>query len=213
MYSETLDLCTAVQPALPARELVRALDILKFRSPNRSNFASSRPPSAGRAVEDAGWKFRELYSHVFGLASAVINYCRFSSLMQAICRRCLAIMYVDHVTVQDLASARGYGQRSMCELFALKAKDVALQQDFCCPEHGRSETFTTGCVRLRPRALAPALCSKVVGILGSFLQKLMARWAEDASMLCVSACTPMSNPSASATTCAVLLCTSPKCSR
>ena len=85
--------------------------------------------------------------------------------MQVICRRWLGLlagMYFDDMTVQDLASARGYGQRSVRELFALtrrssdprKANDMALQQDFCGLEHDLSETFTTGCVRLLTKMLS-----------------------------------------------------------
>ena len=90
----------------------------------------------------------------------------------------------DHMTVQDLASARSYGQRSTCQLFALirrpfdqrKAKDMAPKQDFCLEQNfSRDKTFMIGCVEPRERVpqdllpvmehalarlLPPALCQK-----------------------------------------------------
>ena len=100
----------------------------------------------------AGWKFQELYSHVFGLPSAVINFNRFSETDASHLAPIARAPDLHVMTVQDFASAPVCGQTSMRELFALirrpvdqpKAKEMAPRQDFCGLEHDFSETFTAG---------------------------------------------------------------------
>ena len=72
------------------------------------------------SVDDSCWLFQEMFGQVFGRAAAVINVYR--RLLVAMVRGWLlmlcAICY-DDVSLQDLAAAKGRGQRYVRALFRI----------------------------------------------------------------------------------------------
>ena len=74
------------------------------------------------SVDDNCWLFQEMFGQVFGRAAAVINFHRIQRLLVAIVRRWLMMlcsMYYDDLSLQDLATARGRGQRYIRSLFRI----------------------------------------------------------------------------------------------
>ena len=64
-------------------------------------------------------RFRRYYGSLFGLPNAACSFNRFPRFFQAVCRRmgyCLASMYFDDLTVQDLGSMKGSAQQFMTSL-------------------------------------------------------------------------------------------------
>ena len=74
------------------------------------------------SVDDSCWLFQEMFGQVFGRAAAVINFHRIQRLLVAMVRRWLLMlcsMYYDDVSLQDLAAAKGRGQRYVRALFRI----------------------------------------------------------------------------------------------
>ena len=76
--------------------------------------------------------FRRYFGMLFGLPLAVTSFNRFPRLLQACCRRlgaCLASLYFDDLTVQDVKSWRGSSQWFCTEVARL------LGSPFSCEKH------------------------------------------------------------------------------
>ena len=123
----------------------------------------------------------------------------------------LTSMYVNHMTVQELASARGCGQRSMLALFALtgrafdqrEAKDMAPPTRLLRPRTGPFRNLHDWLYRpLTPGLLAnifPAFEHALAGLPAAsalpenrrnkgvlVCGENMERWADEANMLCAN---------------------------
>ena len=72
------------------------------------------------SVDDDCWMYQDMFGQVFGKAAAVINFHRIQRLLVAMNRRWLLVlcsMYYDDASLQDLAAAKGRGQRYVRALF------------------------------------------------------------------------------------------------
>ena len=147
------------------------------------------------SVEHNCWLFQEMFGQVFGRAAAVINFHRIQRLLVAMVRRWLLMlssMYYDDVSLQDLAAARGRGQRYIRSLFRIvglplqesKKVDLCDNADFLGMNHSVADSLKTGQVQFIPRkqllaklgdliqqrlqedSCTPAQVSKVRGVLG-----------------------------------------------
>ena len=126
--SNKLDLCTSIQPGLRVQLLWRAVNPL----PNAGTLladgyrhVSMVPEHSDLAVvayydhHVGAPRFRRYYGSLFGLPNAVCSFNRFPRFFQALCRRmgyCLASMYFDDLTVQDLGSFKGSAQQFITSL-------------------------------------------------------------------------------------------------
>ena len=141
--SNKLDLCTAVQPGLHIRLLYQAL--CAQHAPWDARFdpfesGGEDLPHAYRSVPmipDESWasivvywdptakapRFRRYFGLLFGLPNAVCSFNnRFPRLLQCLFRRlgfCMAAMYFDDLTIQDLQSNKGSGQKFCTHLASL----------------------------------------------------------------------------------------------
>ena len=129
--SNSLDLCTAIQPGIHVRLLWQALQLqcpglqgLGFETggedlPNAYRHVPMMPEQSWMCVV-AFWDpvrnrsmFRRYYGHLFGLPLAVTSFNRYPRMLQCFFRRfgaCLASMYFDDLTVQDVNFAKGSSQ-------------------------------------------------------------------------------------------------------
>ena len=107
------------------------------------------------SVDDSCWLFQEMFGQVFGRAAAVINFHRIQRLLVAMVRRWLLMlcsMYYDDVSLQDLAAARGRGQRYVRALFRIvglplqesKQVDLCDNADFLGMNHSVADALITG---------------------------------------------------------------------
>ena len=146
-------------------------------------------------VDDSCWLFQEMCGQVFGRAAAVINFHRVQGLLVALIRRwllALCSMYYDDASLQDLAAARGRGQRYIRALFRIvglplaESKQVDLNgtADFLGMIHEVADALQNGHVLFTPRtqllakaidliqqrlqgySCTPAQVSKIRGVLG-----------------------------------------------
>ena len=137
-----LDLCAAIQPGLHIRLLFAALRSHYVPWDARFDpFESGGEdlPHAYRSVPmipDESWasivvywdpavqapRFRRYFGLLFGLPNAVCSFNRFPRLLQCLFRRlgfCMAAMYFDDLTIQDLQSNKGSGQHFCIKLASL----------------------------------------------------------------------------------------------
>ena len=140
MDANKLDLCTAVQPGLHVRLLWHAFKAIHpdwFLNdcfvtggedlPNAYRHVPMRPEESWACIVAyydpvRGPCFRRYFGMLFGLPLAVTSFNRFPRLLQACCRRlgaCLASLYFDDLTVQDVKSSRGSSQWFCTELARL----------------------------------------------------------------------------------------------
>ena len=147
------------------------------------------------SVDDGCWLFQEMFGQVFGRAAAVINFHRIQRLLVAMVRRWLLMlcsMYYDDVSLQDLAAARGRGQRYVRALFRIvglplqesKQVDLCDNADFLGMNNSVADALKPGQVLFIPRkqllanafdliqqrlqedSCTPAQVSKIRGVLG-----------------------------------------------
>ena len=214
-FEETIECCSAFQPAVHARALAQQAvlqgcdDLLSQQMletggedmPEAYRWVPADPREgslnviATWSVDDNCWLFQEMFGQVFGRAAAVINFHRIQRLLVAIVRRWLLMlcsMYYDDVSLQDLAAARGRGQRYIRSLFRIvglplqesKQVDLCDNADFLGMNHSVAGSLNTGQVQFTPRkqllakavdliqqrlqedSCTPAQVSKIRGVLG-----------------------------------------------
>ena len=128
-------------------------------------------------VESSRWEYQIVWGCLFGLSSSVMNFNPFSKFMTAVARRWLFVlvtMFYDDATLQDLAAARGRGQRYLQALFRMagtpfnpaKTSRLADSCDFLGLEHCVSAALSELAVTFKPRA---KLVEKSVSLLQSCL--------------------------------------------
>ena len=131
------------------------------------------------SVHDGCRMFQEMYGQVFGRAAAVINFHRVQRLLVAMIRRWLLVlcsMYYDDASFQDLAAAKGRGQRYIRALFRIvglplaESKQVDLNgtADFLRMTHEVADALQTCHVLFTPRA---QLLAKAVDLIQQRLQE------------------------------------------
>ena len=224
-YSERGHLCTAFQPALCARLVSEEADAAGVDAPTLLQGVTSGCddlPNAFRAVpgrpedlwanvvavrhpQSGEWLFQIVWALLFGLASSVIQFGRWSHFLQAVMRRiggAMWSMYVDDGVLIDAACAQQSGQDLASEFFAAlgsplaphKRKCMAAENDFLGVRHDLSDALG-GSVKFWARQalhdkcqsmldshraanrLTPAESSKLVGTLGFLAQAAFGRVA------------------------------------
>eukprot|EP00435_Cladocopium_sp_Y103_P018485 s228_g4.t1 len=210
--SNRLDLCTAIQPGIHVRllwhefqRLQPQLQNLRFETggedlPHAYRHVPMKPEESWACVvayyddEKQQPMFRRYFGHLFGLPLAVTSFNRFPRMLQSLFRRlggCMASMYFDVLTIQDVDLAGGSGQRFCMELAKLlgspfsEEKHQAMQSegDFLGLWHNVGDSHVTGgttfWVRkrlldkiesyiqtsLRTNSLLPGMASKLFGCL------------------------------------------------
>ena len=223
-FTETIECCSAFQPVVHARALVeqatlqgqlpglsqQTLETGGEDMPEAYRWVPAHPKEgalnvvAAWSVPDNCWMHQEIYGQVFGRAAAVINFHRIQRLLVAVIRRWLLVlvsMYYDDVTLQDLAAARGRGQRYVRALFRMaglplaepKQVDLNMQSDFLGLTHDMEDSLRTGEVNFQPRvgllvkakaliearlqegSCTPAQASKIRGVLGFLFTGMYGR--------------------------------------
>ena len=198
-FSETIECCSAFQPVVHARALTQQaiLQGAETRlSQHKLETGGEDMPEAYRWVpadpkegalnviatwssEGSCWLFQEMFGQVFGRAAAVINFHRVQRLLVGMVRRWLLMlcsMYYDDVSLQDLAAARGRGQRYIRALFRLvglplqasKQVDLNDTADFLGMTHEVADSLQTNRVLFTPRA---QLLAKAIGLIQQRLQE------------------------------------------
>ncbi len=106
--------------------------------------------------------FFQLYAALFGFASAVYAFGRWSAFLEACGRRIgqlLWAMYVDDGNLLDGASAKGSGQALIGEIFKLLGASLssetrtpmALENEYLELAHSLAEVATDHCMTFWPR--------------------------------------------------------------
>ena len=224
-YSERGHLCTAFQPALCARlvaeeaahcgpAVLGTLGGLQSGCddlPNAFRAVPGRPEDlwanvvAVRHPRSGEWRFQIVWALLFGLASSVIQFGRWSHFLQAVLRRIGSLlwsMYVDDGSLVDALTAGQAGQELASVLFEAlgsplaphKRKPMASANDFLGVRHDLSRALD-GCITFWAREtlhdkcqtliqghmtsnrLTPAESSKLVGTLGFLAQAAFGRVA------------------------------------
>ena len=139
-FRETIECCSAFQPVVHARAFAQQAILQGSESslflqnletggedmPEANRWVPADPQEGARnviatwSVDGSCWLFQEMYGQVFGRAAAVVNFHRVQRLLVAMVRRWLLVlcsMYYDDVSFQDLAAAKGQGQRYIRALF------------------------------------------------------------------------------------------------
>ncbi len=197
-FAETIECCSAFQPVVHARALTQqailqgaetrlshhSLETGGEDMPEASRWVPADPKEGALNViatwstKDACWLFQEMYAQVFGLAAAVFNFHSVHRLLVAMVRRWLLVlcsMYYDDVSLQDLAAAKGRGQRYIRALFRLvglplqvsKQVDLSGTADFLGMTHEVADALQTGRVLFKPRQ---QLLAKAIGLIQQRLQ-------------------------------------------
>eukprot|EP00971_Amphidinium_carterae_P008635 169949-Amphidinium_carterae.1 len=116
---------------------------------------------------------------LFGLASAVMQFGRWSAFLEAAARRVahvLLAMYVDDAHVADLSTAKGTGQQLVQDLFAVLGSPVAPHKhqpmagtvEFLGLVADVSHAFSLGLVEFWPK---PALVQKILALIAQARSK------------------------------------------
>ena len=142
--------------------------------------------------------YQDMFGQVFGKTAAVINFHKIQRLLVAMNRRWLPVscsMYCDYAALQDLAAAKGRGQRYVRAFFRMlglplagpKQVNLNMEADFLGLSHDMEGALQTGEVTFTPRAsllvkaksliesrlqegsCTPAQASKIRGVLGFLL--------------------------------------------
>ena len=182
-FTETIECCSAFQPVVHARALVEqaaqqgqlsnlALHTLETGGedmPEAYRWVPADPKEgalnviATWSVDDDCWMYQEMFGQVFGKAAAVINFHRIQRLLVAMNRRWLLVlcsMYYDDASLQDLAAAKGRGQRYVRALFRMvglplaqpKQVNLNMEADFLGLNHNMEGALQTGEITFTPRA-------------------------------------------------------------
>ena len=181
-FTETIECCSAFQPVVHAQALAQqailqgseaslsqqSLETGGEDMPEAYRWAPADPQEgalnvfATWSVDDACWLFQEIYGQVFGRAAAVINFHRVQRLLVAMIRRWLLVLcsvYYDDASLQDLAAAKGRGQRYIRALFRItygattcRAQAGRLERNSRFP---RDDSRGCRCTTDRPYALHP----------------------------------------------------------
>ena len=214
-FTETIECCSAFQPAVHARALAQQATLQGAEASLAKHYfetGGEDMPEAYRwvpadpregslnviatwSVDDKCWLFQEMYGQVFGRAAAVINFHRIQRILVAMVRRWLLMlcsMYYDDVSLQDLAAAKGRGQRYIRAMFRLvglplaepKQVDLNGSADFLGLTHNVAACLESREILFTPRAgllekavsliqqriqedsCTPAQASKIRGVLG-----------------------------------------------
>ena len=198
-FTETIECCSAFQPVVHARAhaqqailhgsetrlIQQTLETGGEDMPEAYRWVPADPQEgalnviATWSVDDNCWLFQEMYDQVFGRAAAVINFHRVQGLLVAMVRRWLLVlcsMYFDDVSLQDLAAAKGRGQRYVRALFRIvglplqesKQVDLNNRADFLGMNHTVADALRTGQVRFNPRK---QLLAKAIDLMQQRLQE------------------------------------------
>ena len=179
-FVESLVLCSPLQPCVCARLIAEeAAAIGSDAEVMRLEVGGEDLPDAFRhipvapadyccnivAVQEPSngtWLFQLMFGHLFGHACAVINFNRYSRLLEGAARRLCALLvssYYDDFNIVDLASARGTGQCTLGALAAAmgtpfavdKQQRMSVDGDFLGIVQAIGSAHQ-GIVRVRPRA-------------------------------------------------------------
>jgi len=176
-YTESGHLCSATQPAVCAQMLCRACERRGQTLMNATGGLVSGTddlPNAFRAIpvrpsdlwanvvavrnpDTAVWHFQVVWATLFGLASSVIQFGRWSHFLQAVCRRIGTLMwsmYVDDGLAVDTVLSRGKGQQLAATLFEIigaplaqtKRKSMCAVTTFLGMEHSLAQVATRGII-------------------------------------------------------------------
>lgn len=107
------ELCAAIQPGIPVRLLATAL---RDQQESWASVVTYWDPSHSAP------RFRRYSGLLFGLPNVVCSFNRFPRMLQCFFRRlgfCMASMYFDDLTVQDLQSNKGSSQHFCIRLASL----------------------------------------------------------------------------------------------
>eukprot|EP00971_Amphidinium_carterae_P092853 1838623-Amphidinium_carterae.1 len=78
------------------------------------------------------WHFRCVFAMLFGFASAVIQFSRWSSWIEAVSRRLLHVMlsmYVDDASLMDVSTAKGESQALVSTFMTLLGAPFAKERN------------------------------------------------------------------------------------
>jgi hypothetical protein len=182
-YSEDLSVCDALQPAIHVKLYVETalhLGVTKEElARDKMESGTEDMPSAYRWMptrpceqhlnivasfdwELQGWRYQLVWGCLFGLSSAVMVFNPWPRFLTAVMRRWLFMlseMFFDDATLQDLAVAKGRGQRQVRGLFRIfgtalskeKAVNLGDSADFLGLVHDVSGALSEGVIKFKPR--------------------------------------------------------------